>query len=143
MAATPRNRVQQLDARRLRAVDLLANGHTDTEAAAELHADRSTLWRWRQEPAFSAELARRREELWQATSDRLRCLLPHAALAVLKLGGVGSVDLGFVGPTDPEVIAESKARQRAQREYERADAEVRNVEQERFLQLRRGLANAD
>jgi hypothetical protein len=110
MVATSRNGVQQLDARQLRAVDLLAEGQTDAQVASDLELDRSTVWRWRTaDPAFRAELARRREELWRSSADRMRALMPRAldviekaieegdrqaALALLKLGGIGDIDLG-------------------------------------------------
>ncbi len=78
MRATSRNEPQQLDPRRLRAVDLLAVGKRAAEVADELAVNRTTVWRWRDEPAFQQELARRREELWTWSIDRMRGLLPRA-----------------------------------------------------------------
>jgi hypothetical protein len=150
--------VQPLDARHLLAVDLLAGGHPDGEVAAEVGVDRTTLWRWRtSDPAFRAELARRREELWRSSTDRLRALIPRAlgvveqaiddgdrgaALALLKLGGVGAVNLARVSPTDADVIAESEAEHAARREHERREAEVRAAEQATELKMREMFAAA-
>ena len=116
MSATDCNEAQQLDSRKLRAVDLLAEGKTDSEVAAEIGVDRSTVWRWRTtDDYFGVELARRREELWRASADRLRALIPRAlevvaealeqgewraAVILLKLAGISEMSLGEVGPTE-------------------------------------------
>jgi uncharacterized small protein (DUF1192 family) len=78
MAATSCNGSQQLDPRRLRAADLISLGQTDAEVAQELGVDRTSLWRWRQQPAFQVELERRRDELWTTSLDRLPQLLASA-----------------------------------------------------------------
>jgi hypothetical protein len=88
------------------AVDLLAGGKNDTEAAELLKLNRVTVTRWRlYSPEFRAALAMCRAEDWGAAADRLRSLVPKAlgiladalddttadrvsvALAVLKLAG--------------------------------------------------------
>ena len=61
------------------AVDLIAAGATDTEAAAKMKLNRVTVTRWRcYSPTFRATLAVRRREVWGAAADRLRALLPKA-----------------------------------------------------------------
>jgi hypothetical protein len=63
----------------LNAVDLLAAGKTDTEAAALLRLDRTTISKWRlYDPVFQAALNRRRAEVWSCGVDRLRSLIPKA-----------------------------------------------------------------
>jgi hypothetical protein len=52
-----------LSARQLAAARLLAAGRTVPGAAAELGVDRSTVWRWQRDPAFSDELRRLHEWL--------------------------------------------------------------------------------
>lgn len=155
MSATERNQTQ-LSAKQLRCVDLLAEGRSDREAAVEVGCDRVTIWRWRREPAFRAELNARREELWRATRDRVRALLPRAldvvddalasgdrqvALQLVRLAGVSDV-LGRVGPTDAAIIAEAEKRERLRRDREQAEAEVSAAEQEANLELRRLYADA-
>jgi hypothetical protein len=61
------------------AVDLLAAGKTDTEAAELLQLARPTVSKWRlYHPAFQAALNARRAEVWGAGVDRLRSLIPQA-----------------------------------------------------------------
>ena len=63
----------------LNAVDLLAAGKTDTETAALLSLDRTTVTKWRlYDPVFQAALNRRRAEVWSCGVDRLRSLIPKA-----------------------------------------------------------------
>jgi hypothetical protein len=63
-----------------------------------------------------------------------------SARALLKLAGVGAIDLGRTGSTDPDVIADPDARERARRDHERTAAEVRTAEQRRDLEMRRVFA---
>ena len=49
-----------MDTRRERALDLLLCGRTPSEVGAEVGVRRETVWRWSQEPDFTAELERRR-----------------------------------------------------------------------------------
>lgn len=154
------NSLQPLDERQLRAVDLLASGRAASEVAAELGVDRTTLWRWLQEPPFAASLNSRRLEIWQTSNDRLRALLCRAAevleqalaasdirvaLALLRLGG--PAELGRIGPTDAEEIAEELRQGQLARDFrrqleeqERDEAEVRVLEKRSDLELRRTIA---
>lgn len=63
----------------LAAVELLAVGKTDTEAAEALGVTRQTVNGWKNhDPAFRAEVNRRRRELWEEAHDRLRGLATKA-----------------------------------------------------------------
>ena len=118
----------------LNAIDLLAAGKTDQEAADLLGLHRTTITKWRlYDPVFQAALNRRRAEVWGAAADRLRSLIPKAldALAaavedpanphrlkaageLLRLAPPTGAALA-VGPTDPEEIVRgiTKARREA------------------------------
>ena len=102
------------------AVDLLASGRTVTEAAATIGVARQTVSEWLNQNAdFRAALNERRQELWAATGDRLRALLPdavdalagelrggnrlRAAALVLRVCGADGL-AAPLGPTDPEEI---------------------------------------
>jgi hypothetical protein len=77
--------VAQLTAQQHRALDLLAGGSRDSEVARELGVDRTTVWRWRSnDAAFQAELNWRRYELWTASVERLRGLVPSALDALCE-----------------------------------------------------------
>src|SRR5215210_2459469 len=61
------------------AVDLLITGQADSGVAAAVGVTRQTVCTWRNHhPAFQAALNARRREVWSATVDRLRELLPRA-----------------------------------------------------------------
>lgn len=88
-AATICNVTQRLTPQQHRALDLLATGTRTTDVATDLGIDRTTLWRWQSESAeFQAELNRRRHELWDASVERVRSLVPLALDALeAELGG--------------------------------------------------------
>ncbi len=70
---------QQLTQKQRKAVDLLAEGKPDAEVGHAVGVDRSTVWRWRTEnSSVQAELNRRHFELWDASVERLRSLVPSA-----------------------------------------------------------------
>jgi hypothetical protein len=114
---------RELTGPQLEAVDLLAGGKTDKEAAEALNLPRASVARWRlYDPVFQAALNRRRAEVWAAGIDRLRSLVPKAldalaeelggkdsanrvkaAGAVLRLVQLPALSQG-IGPTDPGVI---------------------------------------
>ena len=61
----------------LNAIDHLVHGATDQETAEAVGVHRVTVTRWRNyDVVFQAELNRRRREVWQVSTDRLRALLP-------------------------------------------------------------------
>ena len=65
------------------AIDLLLQGKSQTAVAERVEVTRRTLYTWRQDESFRAELARRRRELWDGAAERLRALV-HPALDVLE-----------------------------------------------------------
>lgn len=95
-------------------------GKNDREVAEAIGANRSTITEWRNHNIyFQAELNKRRKEIWEATSDKLRSLSLKAidtvetaidqgdakiALEILKLAGLGKENLGRIGEDDPEEI---------------------------------------
>lgn len=131
-------RSQGLSVVQRNSIDLLVAGATDREVAEAVGVHRVTVTRWRNyDPHFHAELNRCRVDLWSASIDRLRSLLPVAldrleaelvegsngwkiALALLGVTGLDSStgktkqSLGSVGigSTDPEAIIDAHARAR-------------------------------
>jgi len=109
----------------LTAVDLLVSGATVTATAEAIGAVRQTVSEWlNQNAEFKAALNRRRLELWNEQSDRLRGMLPkaldcveaflesgsgqdqlRAALGVLRMAGIGN--LAKVGETEADVIRDN------------------------------------
>jgi hypothetical protein len=64
---------------------LLLTGKPDGAVAATLGLHRSTIVRWRlHNPAFRTQLQQRREEIYQAASDRLRTLLMKSLMILNK-----------------------------------------------------------
>jgi transposase-like protein len=115
------------------AADMLAAGATVTETAEKLGMARQTVSEWRnQNPGFQAAVNLRRQDLWQAQSDRLRALLPKAlnllenaietgsvsaATAVLKAAGLHGLQPPE-GPTtteDAEIVAKEQEAARRDR----------------------------
>jgi hypothetical protein len=110
---------------------------TDGATAEAVGVHRVTVTKWRNCDAyFEAELNRRRTEVWSASTDRLRALLPRAlealeqelqdgrqrgrvAIEILRLAGLDrsgpkdtSLETYGVGLTDPDRIIEAKAKSR-------------------------------
>ena len=126
---------RELSTGQLNAVDVLVVGGTDADAAQAAGVSRPTVWTWRnRNPHFRAELNRRRQEVWGASVERVRALIPtaldaierelmggsdayKAALKLLDLAGMGAADYRPHGPTDAARIAEDEARSRRADEY--------------------------
>ncbi len=126
---------RELSTGQLNAVDVLVVGGTDVEAAQAAGVSRPTVWTWRnRNPYFQAELNRRRHEVWGASVERVRALIPtaldaierelmggpdsyKAALKLLELAGMGAADYRPQGPTDARKILEEEARNRRAAEY--------------------------
>ena len=65
------------------AIEFLVRGRNFTDVATEVKVTRRTLYAWRQDEAFCAELERRRREVWDIAAERLRAMV-HPALDVLE-----------------------------------------------------------
>lgn len=107
------------------AIDALASGLTDAEAAARVGVHRVTVTRWRlYHPPFIAALNERRRAIWAGSLDRLRSLVPvaldavadvlhdpdhpgrlRAAFDLLKLVPITEA-VTPTGPTDPDAIVQ-------------------------------------
>ena len=128
----------RLTPRQETAVELLLAGKSDAATAETLGIHRTTIARWRAaHPAFQAELARRRAELYGAATERLRSLVPKAldvlqagldgddrlptAHAVLKMAGFDKLAAPPSVPDDAETIVVGLLQQRiAEKQAERA-----------------------
>jgi hypothetical protein len=80
--ATPQTPPPELTDRQLTALEMLLTGASVTSVAKSLNVSRGTIHRWHQEPAFAAELARQRRQVYQGVADRLTALT-NKALDVL------------------------------------------------------------
>lgn len=127
MAKADKNGRRELSVEQQNAIDLLVTGKTDQEVAEAVGVARQTVCGWRlYHPVFRAELNKRRKEVWGASADKLRSLLPKAlkaieeelesgenrlkvALEVVKMAGI---QVNNVGPTDPDAIVAEEARER-------------------------------
>lgn len=67
-----------LDPQRSRALELVLEGRQDSEIALVLNVDRSTVWRWRQEAPFRAELLYRGEQIAHSAGMAMERLVGKA-----------------------------------------------------------------
>jgi hypothetical protein len=136
----------------IHAVELLALGKPVTEAAKRCGVDRSTLHRWMNElPDFVAELATRRDEIWQNSGDIVRNLLQQALGVLRKLldSPEPAIQLKAIaqamrlasnklaqpkGLTDPQDILDEQIRQQKRREGVK-DWRCRPTDEERAARL--------
>ena|SRR5438105_878240 len=72
-----------LSDRQINAVYDLLSGKSLHEVAEEIGVDRRTLYNWRRDPRFIAELRYARRDLWQDAADQIRALI-HPAIHVLS-----------------------------------------------------------
>ena len=117
-------RQQGLTIEQLNAIDMLLTGKSDQVVADAVGVARPTITNWRLHDAyFQAELNRRRKEVWGASVDRLRSLLPkafdvleralnegsyRAALELIKMAGLDGV-AGEIGTDNAgEIIKQQK-----------------------------------
>ena len=61
----------------------MLQGKTHSAVAKCVGVTRRSLYTWRQDQSFRAELERRRHELWDGAAERMRALV-HPALDVLE-----------------------------------------------------------
>ena len=71
--------------RRARALELALEGRTDSEIATELGTDRVTIWRWRTDPGFAAELRERHRERLTVLNERMLGIVPRALDVLCEL----------------------------------------------------------
>jgi hypothetical protein len=125
---------RELSEQQQAAVELLAAGKTDKEAASALNLSADSVVKWRMhDPVFQAALNACRAEAWRAGIDRLRSMVPKAldaladelnradnsdrckiALDILRLAKL--TDISPQGPEEPESIV----RQAVNRERQQA-----------------------
>lgn len=126
-------RVVPLTEQQTQAAALVAEGIALDDVAATIGEHTATVSEWREDnPAFIAEVNRRRREAWATAQDRLRALVPQAldALAeaveagdlkasveVLKAAGVYGKTSAPGGETDPELVQVQQAETWAKAEY--------------------------
>lgn len=159
-------RVVPLTEQQTQAAALVAEGIALDDVAATIGEHTATVSEWREDnPAFIAEVNRRRREAWATAQDRLRALVPQAldALAeaveagdlkasveVLKAAGVYGKTSAPGGETDPELVQVQQAEAWAKAEYTKqgprsdlismmhADDERTELAQKRLAELRSG-----
>jgi hypothetical protein len=73
----------ELSQRQRNAVELLLQGLSDQEAAAQVGVDRSTIFRWRKSIAFARELDRQRRLRCERAANQLQSMVP-SALSILR-----------------------------------------------------------
>jgi len=79
----PQETIPILSPEQIRAITLLVAGKSNTEVADTLGKERKTIYRWKQDPHFIAELNRQRKEIYEAGQTRLYGLL-HKAISVIE-----------------------------------------------------------
>lgn len=126
-------REQGLTTVQLNAIDVLVTGKTDQEVADIVNINRVTVTKWRNyDIHFQAELNRRRKEIWGASVDKIRAIVPKAmerlekeldsenggkiALEIIKLAGVESKLIMNVGHDEADKILTELAEQKMNQE---------------------------
>ncbi|MEW9110738.1 MAG: hypothetical protein AB2374_15415 [Cytobacillus gottheilii] len=126
-------REQGLTTAQLNAIDLLVTGKTDQEVANIIEVNRVTVTKWRNyDISFQAELNKRRKEIWGASIDKLRALVPKAmerlekevdgengwkvALEVIKFAGIESKYIREIGHDEADEILTELAEKKMNQE---------------------------
>src|SRR5262249_3277585 len=136
---------RELSAQQQAAVELLAAGKTDKQAAETLRLPAERVAKWRlYDPVFQAALNACRAEVWQASINRLLSMIPQAldtlaeelnradnpdrckvALDILRLAKLPNI--APQGPGDPETIV----RQAVNRERQQARGPLEDMVEDR------------
>lgn len=129
-------RQQSLSGSQQIAIDALIKGATDAEAGAAATVTRQTVNTWRNHhPLFIAELNRRRQEIWNASLDHLRALVPKAldsldaalssetpdprvAIKVIELAGLPNEAISPSGPTTTVNVIDAEVYRRRQADFD-------------------------
>ncbi|MEH7403358.1 hypothetical protein V7148_20545 [Gottfriedia acidiceleris] len=126
-------REQGLTIEQLNAIDLLVIGKTDKEVADKIGVNRVTITKWRNyDIYFRAEMNKRRNEIWGASLDKMRSLVPKAlerleneidndngwkvALEVIKIAGIENKHINEIEHDDAEKILNDEAEKRYQKD---------------------------
>ena len=118
------------------ALAALMAGATDAEAGDAAGVTRQTISTWKNHNAlFIAERNRRQQEIWAASLDRLRSLIPKAldvldsalsaetpntrvAMKVIELAGLSDTTLTPVGPTTPDEVLDEEVQRRRDADFD-------------------------
>jgi len=112
MATNP-DKYKKLTPQQMAAAEALAAGASITDAANAVGVTRQTASEWtNRHPGLRAEMKKRRWELWDDATYRLRLMIPKAldagsvpaALGVLKLAGLQDRP-GVIAPNNPALVA--------------------------------------
>lgn len=118
------------------AIDALLAGATDAEAGAAAGVTRQTINGWKNHhPGFIAETNRRRQEVWEASLDRIRSLVPKAldvldaaltsgtpnprlAIKIIEMAGLPNEAISPSGPTTTMDVIDAEVHRRRQAEFD-------------------------
>ncbi|MFC5713834.1 hypothetical protein ACFPU1_13755 [Thalassorhabdus alkalitolerans] len=126
-------REQGLTIEQLNAIDLLIAGKSDQDVANVIEVNRVTITKWRNyDVYFRAELNKRRKELWGASIDKMRAILPKAierlekeiekehgwkvAIELLKISGVNNTHITTIGHEEVDKILGDEAEKKLNEE---------------------------
>ena len=82
--STQSKKVQQLNIKQKKAIELLLEGKTNTEVASAVGVGRDTLWEWRNKSYFADALNEQWQQLQDNSAEQLRSLLVPQALDVVE-----------------------------------------------------------
>lgn len=134
MDQTKPDKIRLLSIEQQTAIEHLLQGKSDAATAEAVGVTRQTIWTWRHDPYFAAELNRCRREIWEESTERLKnmaglaldtlerslsCGDPKIELAaaqcIMKRVINDGISLG-IGPTTPEGVAYQAAKWEASKE---------------------------
>ncbi len=83
--AIPISKARELTSRQLRAIPYLVAAKNQEEGRRQAGVSKRTLWRWRQDRAFKAELARQRNQVIEEAIEVLKSNMTRAAQTLVEL----------------------------------------------------------
>jgi hypothetical protein len=131
------DKTRQLSIEQMKAIELLAQGQSVNTVAQSVGVSSQTIYDWRHDPLFIAELNHQRSRLWSEAQERLRSLAneaidvledqlasdgPKVALSAARYVMQGTKLLGDTnlnlptGPTTPEGVLMERLRIEARAE---------------------------
>ncbi|MGB9792227.1 MAG: phBC6A51 family helix-turn-helix protein [Thermacetogeniaceae bacterium] len=128
-----KNNETQLSPKQMLAAQMLALGRGVEETAEALGVNRTTIWEWKQDPAFVAVINRLQQELWEEVFNKYKTVLCKALAVLDKALDAGNVKAALKvietakldellakhyqqtasAPTDPETVAQRQAEKAA------------------------------